>query len=371
MTRPMREAVVDLSAISHNVETLRRLTDTVHTMAVVKAAGYGHGAIAAAQAALDGGADWLGVADIAEAQELRDAGITSPVLAWLHDPAERFDEALTAGIDIGVSSLAQLDAVAAAASRSSVTAQVHLKVDTGLSRNGLAADAWSRAFDAAAEYQRRGLVQVRGIFSHLSNASAGDDLAQTAIFEWAVERAAAVGLEPEVRHLAATCGALRTPQSRFDLVRFGIGIYGLSPLAEKSSAELGLRPALELSASIVSVKKVPTGSGVSYGFSYRTQGESTLALVPLGYGDGIPRHASNRAPVAINGKMYRIAGRVAMDQFVVDLGADEAAVGDRAVLFGDPTSGAPSADDWATACDTINYEIVTRIGGRIQRTVTL
>ena len=167
--------------------------------------------------------------------------------------------------------------------------------------------------------------------------------------------------------MAASVGALSLPQSRFNLVRLGIGIYGLSPLAGRSSAELGITPALELSAGVVSVKRVAAGSGVSYGYDYRTAADSTLVLVPLGYGDGIPRHASNRGPVRINGRTYTVSGRVAMDQFVVDVGDDTVRIGDRAVLFGDPATGAPPAEAWASSADTINYEIVTRLGGRIQR----
>ena len=366
MTLPLRLASIDLAAIAGNVETLRRTIGTAHTMAVVKADGYGHGAVPAARAALRGGADWLGVIDVTEALQLRSGGIAAPILAWLHGPEQSFDEAITQRIDIGVSYLEQLDRVAAASGGRGI-AQVHLKVDTGLSRNGSQERDWERLFAAAAEYERHGRLRVRGLMSHLSNASEADDLAQVAAFEHAIALAASAGLTPELTHLAATVGALSLPQSRFGLVRLGIGIYGLSPLPGQSSADLGLTPALELSAAIVSVKRVPADSGVSYGYDYRTAAASTLALIPLGYRDGVPRHASNRGPVWMDGKTYTVAGRVAMDQFVVDLGDDVATVGDRAILFGDPTTGVPSADDWAASADTINYEIVTRLGGRIER----
>ena len=362
--RPLREARIDLAAIAHNIQTLKRAINTSLTMVVVKSNGYGHGAIPVAKAAVVSGADWLGVADIDEALELRAAGITAPVLAWLHDPEARFDDAILAGIDLGVSYLQQLEEVA----RATGVANVQLKVDTGLGRNGAADSEWPKFFAAAAAHERAGRLRVRGLWSHLANAGEAEDLAQVAAFERAIGLAREAGLTPDLRHIAATAGALRVPSARFDLVRIGIGAYGLSPFDDQTSADLGLRPALELSARVVSVKRVPAGSGVSYGYDYRTEGETTLALVPLGYGDGIPRHAANRGPVFLNGRTYRVAGRVAMDQFVIDVGDGEVSIGDRAILFGDPTTGVPSADDWARAADTINYEIVTRLGGRIERT---
>lgn len=360
--RPLREARIDTDAISRNVEVLRGTIGTPSFMAVVKANGYGHGAVQSAAAAVRGGADWLGVIDIAEGLELRAAGITTPILAWLHAPDETFAAAVGAGIDVGINSLEQLERAAAAG-----VDRVQLKVDTGLSRNGAVPADWERLFERAAALQRAGRVTVRGLFSHLANAGADEDAVQIAAFERAVALAAGFGLEPELIHLASTAGALREPATRYDLVRIGLGIYGLSPFDGVTSAELGLTPALELSAEVVSVKRVPAGSGVSYGFRYRTEAETTLALVPVGYGDGIPRQASNRGPVSINGDTYRVAGIVAMDQIIVDVGDAAVAIGDRAILFGDPATGVPSATDWADAADTINYEIVTRLGGRIRR----
>jgi len=244
---------------------------------------------------------------------------------------------------------------------------VHIKVDTGLGRGGIAFEECASLFERAAGLEQRGLLRVRGVFSHLANAGEEEDARQVALFERAVALARAAGLDPELRHLAATAGALAVPAARFDMVRLGIGVYGLSPFDDRTSADLGLVPALELSAAVVSVKRVPAGHGVSYGYAYRTREETTLALVPLGYAEGIPRSASDRAPVSIGGRTHRIAGRVAMDQFVVDVGETRVEVGDRAVLFGDPARGVPSADDWARASGTINYEIVTRLGGRIER----
>ncbi|TAL44710.1 MAG: alanine racemase [Salinibacterium sp.] len=361
--RPMREAVIDTSAISANVQTLLA-TIGVPAMVVVKADGYGHGALHSAHAALEGGATWLGVADVDEAFELRDAGVDAPMLAWLHDPSANFDELIAARVDIGVSYADQLERVA----RASGTAYVHLKVDTGLGRNGAVESTWPEFFASAVEHERAGRIIVRGLWSHLANAGHDEDHDQLASFERAREAALASGLDPEFVHLSASAGALRTPASRFNLVRLGISAYGLSPFDDSDSASLGLKPAMELSGTVAAVKRVPAGSGVSYGFDYRTPGPTTLALVPLGYADGVPRHASGRGPVAINGVEHRVSGRIAMDQFVVDVGEAEVQVGDRAVLFGDPSTGVPSADDWAEASGTINYEIVTRIGPRVRRT---
>jgi alanine racemase len=330
---------------------------------VVKADAYGHGALAVAEAAVAVGAEWLGVVDVTEALALRAAGISVPILTWLHGDDADFQGAVDAGIDLGISTFSQLDRAASADGH----AMVQIKVDTGLSRNGVERSLAGELFRRAAEFEREGRLTVRSVWSHLANAGEDEDREQLSRFESAVAEAEGEGLRPELRHLAATAGALSLPEARLDLVRLGIGAYGLSPLDGKSSADLGLRPVMELSAEIVSVKRVPADSGVSYGYTYRTPAETTLALVPLGYADGIPRSASSAAPVSINGKTYRISGRVAMDQFVVDVGDDAVKVGDRAILFGDPATGVPSADDWAEAAGTINYEIVTRIGPRVTR----
>ena len=359
----LRLATINTAAISHNIEVLRALVAPVKVMAVVKADGYGHGSFASARAALAGGADWLGVADLNEAFALRAAGIDAPLLAWLHQPGAAFGEAVSADIDLGVSSLAQLTEVAA----TSDTAYVHLKVDTGLHRNGAFLDEWHQFFEAAVAHELAGRIRVRGLWSHLANAGAEHDLEQIEQFSAAIAMAESVGLRPELRHLAASEGAIKHPAARFDLVRVGISSYGLSPATDVDVAALGLVPAMTLSAPVISVKRVKAGSGVSYGYAYRCERDTTLALVPLGYGDGIPRQASNRGPVSINGAVGRVAGRVAMDQIVVDMADATVAIGDEAILFGDPAASVPSADDWAEAADTINYEIVTRIGPRVTR----
>ncbi|MFC6172966.1 alanine racemase [Subtercola frigoramans] len=380
---PLRLATIDLTAISHNVRTVARLMGDSEVMAVVKANGYGHGAVEVARAALEGGATWLGVADVDEALELRASGITAPILAWLHATEPDFTEAVRQSIDLGISSSTQLDAVARAAgglrmpggtsterggeALAPAPARVHLKIDTGLGRNGAESSQWAGLFERAAELQSEGLLTVVGMFSHLSNANDEEDLAQLAMLESAVEQARGSGLAPTIIHLASTAGALRLPETRLSLVRLGIGMYGLSPFDDVDSAALGLRPAMRLEGRVIAVKRVEADSGVSYGYTYRTAGASTLALVALGYADGIPRLGSNRAPVWINGQTYTVSGRIAMDQFVVDVHDSVVEVGDSVVLFGDPATGVPAAEDWAQSAETINYEIVTRVGGRIER----
>lgn len=365
MTVPFREATIDLDAIADNVRHFRRLTG-VDVIAVVKANAYGHGAAASAVAALSGGAARLGVAEIPEALDLRRQGITAPIVAWLHAPGERFEHAAAENIELGISSFDQLEAAARVASVDRPVA-VHLKFETGLSRNGIAPADWGRVLAEAARLERIGRLRVVGLFSHLSNTSLDDDRAALAKFEEGVTAAASFGIRPEIRHIAATAAAIDRPEMRLDAVRVGVGIYGLSPFDDRTSAELGLRPAMTLRGAVAAVRRVPAGTGVSYGYDHRTDRDTTLVLVPLGYADGIPRHASGRLPVSIAGRRFTNVGRIAMDQFVVDVGDTPVSIGDEVVLFGDPTLGVPSAADWAQAASTINYEIVTRIGARVPR----
>ena len=362
---PFREVVIDLPALRANVTHLRSQMGVAHTMVVVKANAYGHGMVRCAQAALEAGADWLGVADIGEALRLREAGITAPVLAWLHAPAEDFVSAVAANVTVGITSSAKLEAVAKAGAAHAGGARVHLKVDTGLSRNGFAPAEWPSVFARAVELQASGAIVVEGIFSHLSNTSEADDNAQQVEFERAVALAREAGLSPEILHLSSSLTAMTNASMRYDMVRIGIAAYGLSPQDDRSSESWGLRPVMTVRARVSAVRRVPAGTGVSYDYTYRTATESTLALIPIGYGEGVPRTASDTAPVEINGDRYRISGRVAMDQFLVDVGDAPLALGDEVVLFGDPLRGEPSAADWAAACGTIAYDIVTGIGGRL------
>ena len=365
------EIVVDLDALRHNVLTLKERIDGRALMVVVKADGYGHGMLEVARVARESGADWLGVAFLEEALALREAGDTGPLHCWLSVPGEDYRPALERGVDVTAYTVAELDEIRSAAREIGAVARVQLKVDTGLSRGGSSQEAWPDLVAAAAAAEVAGEVRVTGIWSHFACSDEPEhpaNDAQEEVFRWALDLAERSGLEPEVRHLANSAGALSRPSSLFDLVRCGIAAYGLSPMpAVAGSEELGLVPAMTVRARLAVVKGIPAGSGVSYGHTYVTAHDTTVGVVPAGYGDGIPIHASSRAPVLAAGRVRRIAGRVCMDQFVLDLGDAEAAAGDEVVLFGPGRQGEPTAQDWADACGTISYEIVTRIGGRMTR----
>ncbi|WP_377270860.1 alanine racemase [Peterkaempfera sp. SMS 1(5)a] len=368
------EATVDLAALRANVEALDARVGRAAVMAVVKADAYGHGLLPCAREALLAGAPWLGTATPEEALALRAAGIgpdRARVLCWLWTPGGPWDEALRAQVDISVSGRWALTELLAAVERTGVPARIHLKADTGLGRNGCQPHDWPDLVAAARRAEAAGQLRIAGIWSHFAAADEPGHpsiQAQLTAFREALAHAEAQGAEPEVRHLANSPATLLLPEAHYDLVRTGVAMYGLSPVPEEGSpADFGLRPVMTLEARLASVKQVPGGHGVSYGHHYTTPGETSLALVPLGYADGIPRHASGCGPVQVAGKWRTVAGRVAMDQFVVDLGGDHAAAGDEAVLFGPGDRGEPTAEDWARACGTISYEIVTRIGVRVPR----
>jgi len=366
-------ALIDLDAVRANVITLRGAVGSAELMAVVKADGYGHGMLPVARAALQAGAGWLGVAQLGEALELRAAGIDAPVLAWITVPGDRFTEAVAARIDVGLGAEWTLREVEAAVRACGVPARVHLKVDTGLGRGGCLPAELPELLRAALRLQAEGVASLVGLFSHLACSDTPDHpsvRAQTALFAEAVALAERAGARLELRHLANSAGALTAPQTRFDAVRLGLAVYGLSPLPQLTdSAGLGLRPAMTVLGRVSLVKDVPAGQGVSYGLTHVTDRATTLALVPLGYGDGLPRHAGSAGPMLLGGRRVSIAGRVCMDQVVLDLGGLDAQVraGDVAVLFGPGADGAPTAQDWADAAGTISYEIVTRLGARVPR----
>ena len=362
----MREALIRPAAISHNVGVLAEMAKTPNLLIVVKADGYGHGALTAARAALEGGANWLGTADTTEALELRADGVESRVLAWLFGPSEDLSPALEAGIDLGVSSRQQLEQVIRAVTPGR-PARIHLKVDTGLGRNGADPREWEALFQAAKSAQDSGVVVVVGLFTHLSGTSPEADEQQGAVYEQALAVLDSVGLQPEIRHVASSIGTSDSPGLAHDMVRVGAAAYGV-PVTDRYH-EVGLIPAMRVSGQLILVKRVHEGLGVGYGHTYRTSSETTLALVPLGYADGIPRHASNAGPVTIDGQRFRVSGRISMDQFTVDAGESAVHEGQWAVLWGDPSQGEPSANDWAEAAGTIAYEIVTRLGSRIPRVV--
>ncbi|MEV6666849.1 alanine racemase [Streptomyces nigra] len=373
-TAPARaRAEIDLAALRANVRTLRGRAPGAALMAVVKADAYGHGALPCARAALEAGATWLGTATPEEALALRAAGIHGVrMMCWLWTPGGPWQEAIEADLDVSVSGMWALREVTEAARRAGTPARVQLKADTGLGRGGCQpGDDWAELVREALRAEGDGLIRITGLWSHFACADEPGHpsiAAQLDSFREMTAYAEERGARPEVRHIANSPATLTLPESHFDLVRTGIALYGVSPSPELGSpADLGLRPVMTLSASMALVKQVPGGHGVSYGHHYVTPGETTLGLVPLGYADGIPRHASGAGPVLVGGKWRTVAGRVAMDQFVVDLGGDEPEAGARAVLFGPGDGGEPTAEDWAQAAGTIGYEIVTRIGSRVPR----
>jgi alanine racemase len=315
-----------------------------------------------ARAALAGGATWLGVATLDEGLELRRAGIGAPILSWLHAPGLPLHQGVEADVDISAGSLRLLGELVRAAHRAGRTARVHLKLDTGLSRGGATPAEWPALLEAAAKAQADGEIDVIGVWSHFVYADEPGHATidhQLAVFADGLAVAERFGISPRYRHIANSAATLTRPDAHYDLVRPGIAVYGLSPVAGTS---FGLRPAMTARARVALTKRVAAGQGVSYGHTYFTPKETTLALVPLGYADGVPRHASNVGPLLLGGKRRTIAGRVCMDQIVIDVADDPVAAGDVAVLFGAGDDGGPTADDWADAIDTINYEIVTRFG---------
>ena len=393
-------AAVDLAAITHNLSVLRAAAPGALQLATVKANAYGHGLVPVALAALDGGADWLGVAQLAEAFTLRrgldEAGVPradAPLLAWISTSSSDFAAAIEADIDVSVSWTWVLADICAAAREVGRPARVHVKIDTGMSRAGSTLADLPALASALRMATDDGLVDVVGAWSHMSRADDPSEAgnASTAshvrIFEEGLAILADAGITPRIRHLAATSGILWHPEAHYDMVRAGIGLYGLSPdPAVATSEQLGLVPALELRAPLTSVKVIEEGTPVSYGGTWVAPTRRWIGLVPLGYGDGILRAASNKARVVVHtasGPLNApLIGRVCMDQFVVDLGPAQAspgtptarsgdapaAPGDIAILFGSGAGGEALADDWAEAASTINYEIVTHLGTHIPRT---
>jgi alanine racemase len=364
------EAVVDTDAIAANVALVRaRLSPGTGLMGVVKADGYGHGAVAAARSMLAGGADWLGVATPEEAMSLRAAGIGAPLLSWLSVPGEDAAPLVAAGVDIGVSTTWRLAEVVAAATLLGRPARVQLKVDTGLSRNGVTESELASLCAQLAGAVTAGRIEFTGLWSHLACADDPADPvtdAQLAAFVRATEVVRTAGLEVPMRHLANSAATLTRPDTHFDLVRAGIALYGYSPLRDGVS-DLGLRPVMTVRARLAAVKRISAGAGVSYGHAWHAPADTVVGLVPVGYADGLPRSASPGAVAAVGNRRVPVVGRICMDQFVLDLGPDAGEQpGAEVVLFGGGP-GEPSADDWAAAAGTISYEILTGIRGRVAR----
>ncbi|HYK27098.1 MAG TPA: alanine racemase [Streptosporangiaceae bacterium] len=363
------EALIDLDAIQANVAALCKHVGGAQVMAVVKSDGYGHGMLETARSSLAGGAAWLGVVHLADAIELREAGFGVPILSLLGSPDGPHAEAIRHDIDMTAGTAALVDQIALAAEGVGKPARVHLEADTGMSRGGATASEWSGLVAAAMAAEAAGLVKVTGLWSHFACADMPGHPSisqQLAAFHDAVALAEKAGARPEVRHMANTPATLTLPEAYFDLVRPGGAIVGLSTLP--GGAPEWLRPAMTLRTRLVQVKRLPPGVGVSYAHRYVTTKHTTCGLVPLGYNEGIPRHATNKASVFVGGKRFQIAGTVNMNQIIVDLGDEPAEAGDEVILFGPGDKGEPTAQEWADLLGTLSYEIVTRFTGKVPRT---
>jgi alanine racemase len=353
---------VDLAAVADNT---RLFADRAHgsVMAVVKADGFGHGAVDVARTALAHGATSLGVTALTEAWPLRDAGIDAPVLSWLNPVDADWAEAVRRCVEVAVPGLEHLAAVASAPGR----ARVHLQLDCGMARDGASPAAWPRLCRAARRAEQRGEVEVVGVMGHLGcsddPADACNDLGRSR-FAWALETARACGLRPAHRHLAATAATLTDPRTHHTMSRIGAGLVGIDP-----SRTTRLRPALTLTAPLVSVRRVAAGTAVGYGHAHRVPASTYLGLVPLGYADGLPRPASDRAEVQHRGRRAAVVGMVSMDQVVVDLGRDGGDPGETVTVLGPGDAGEPTVAEWAAWAGTLEHEIVTGLGGRVTRHV--
>ena len=370
---PRAFARVDLGAIKRNVAMLARQVAPAECMAVIKADAYGHGAVQVAKAARAGGAHWLGVAFTDEALVLRAAGDAGRLLAWLLVPGDRVSECIAADIDLSASAPWAITEIAAAGRELGRVPRVHLAIDTGLGREGAVDEGIETLLQSAVVAARDGDINVVGIWSHLASADSPGDASidqQHSVFEKVVAQARSMGLTPEHIHIANSSAGITRKDMHHTLVRFGIVTYGITPANEiGDEIELGLYPAMSLIARIALVKKVHAGQGVSYGLSWTAAHDTHVALVPVGYGDGVPRHGSNVGlEVLIKGRRYPIVGRVCMDQVVIDVGpTTDLVAGDEVVLFGDARDGAMTAHEWGVRSGTIGYDVVTRMGVRLPK----
>jgi alanine racemase len=350
---------VDLSAVAANT---RRFVELARgeVMAVVKADGFGHGLGDVARTAVAAGATWIGVTSLAEAVTVRESGVDVPVLSWLNPVDVDARVAARYGIDLGVPSLHHLAVIEQAGG-----VRVHLQLDTGMARDGASPDSWLALMSAARRAELAGRVSVVGVMGHLPCADTPglNEIGKRALLR-GVEMARQAGLRPSVRHLAATSAALTDPGTHLDVVRIGAGLVGIDP-----SGTTRLRSALRLTAPVVQVRRVAAGTGVGYGHSHVTERATTLALLPVGYADGLPRTASGRAEVFVGGRRRPVVGVISMDQVVIDVGDDPVLPGDEALVFGPGDSGEPTVGDWARWAGTIPHEIVTGIGTRVRRCV--
>jgi alanine racemase len=364
------EAFVDLDAIQANVAALRQHVGSPQVMAVIKSDGYGHGMVPSARASLAGGATWLGVVHVADAITLRQAGITVPLLSLHGSPDSPHAEAIRHDVDLTVGTAALVDQIALAAAGVGKAARLHLEADTGMSRGGAIPADWLGLVQAALAAQAAGRVQIVGLWSHFACADIPGHPAigqQLDAFRAAVAAAEKAGARPEVRHMANGPATLTLPEAYFDLVRPGGAVFGLCTLP--GGAPGWLRPAMTLRARLIQVKRVPAGTPVSYAHRYVTERPTALGVLPLGYNEGIPRHATNTPGMLFTrGRRVSIAGTVNLNHIVLDLGDELSEAGDEVIVFGPGDHGEPTAQEWAEQLGTLAYEIVTRFTGKVPRT---
>jgi alanine racemase len=364
-------AEINLSAITQNFKSIKSRT-TADVLAVVKADAYGHGLIPVSKALEEAGADWFGTALLEEAINLRKAGILKPIISWLTPLGEDFKSAIDLDIDLGIPSIDLLDEVIKAASLTGKTARIHLEIDTGMSRGGVLSE-WDQLIKSVLVGVNLKQLKVIGIWSHFARADEPDELMnqeQLSLFEEKVNQAKAAGIDAQFIHIANSAALFTNKSTHKNIIRSGIALFGLSPDIKTigDSSSLGLKPAMKLKAKLNLVKEVKAGSSVGYGGTAVLKSDTKLGVVALGYADGIPRSTNNLAGVFVDKKRAPIIGRVSMDQFVVDLGITSTAkTGDEVIVFGDGSSGEYTVDEWAKAANTINYEIITRIGPRVPR----
>ena len=369
MSRAVAE--VDLTAIAHNLKLIKSKTNT-QVLAVVKADAYGHGLIPVAKAAVAAGADWLGTALLEEGVALRAAGVKAPLICWLTPLGEDLKIAVKNNIDLSISSIELLEEVIDAGRDANIVPRIHLEVDTGMTRGGVRGE-WPEFVSEVAKAVKDNGVEVVGLWSHFARADEPDqsfNKQQLDTFHKRLATLIAQGINPQFVHIANSAAALTNNDAVKNIVRWGIGLYGLSPDVTTlgDSAKLNLKPAMKLKAKLHLVKKAEAGAPVGYGGTATVAEDTKIGVVTMGYADGIPRNASKLAGVFVDGHRAPLLGRVSMDQFVVNLGANSnAKTGDEVVIFGDGALGEYTVDDWASAAGTINYEIVTRIGPRVPR----
>ena len=364
-------AEISLLAIADNLKLIKSKTNA-QVLAVVKADAYGHGLIQVGKAAENAGADWLGTALLEEGITLRNSGIKIPIISWLTPLGEDFKAAINLDIDLSISSTELLNEIVLAGKSVKKIPRIHVEVDTGMSRGGVG-DDWQLFLAELSKAVLANEINIVGIWSHFARADEPDEVMngeQLAVFEDRIKSAGAVGIKAEFIHIANSASSLTNKSAHKNIIRWGIGLYGLSPDLNNlgDSKSLNLKPAMRLKAKLHLVKAVKAGVSVGYGGTAITKSDTKLGVVTLGYADGIPRNANNLAGVFVGGKRAPIIGRVSMDQFVVDLGSNSLAkTGDEVIVFGDGAGGEYTADEWAKASGTINYEIVTRIGSRVPR----